>query len=46
MGGWGQNVSGGNWLGLEWIQLAHDRGQRWAAVNAVKNFEFWCDIVS
>jgi hypothetical protein len=36
MGGWDQNVSLGDWLGgVEWIQLAQDRG-RWLAVVNIR----------
>jgi hypothetical protein len=38
MGGWDQNGSYGDWLWhVEWIQLAQDRGQWQAVVNAVIN---------
>jgi hypothetical protein len=36
MVGWDQNGSLGDWLGgVEWIQLAQDRGWWWAFVNTV-----------
>jgi hypothetical protein len=38
-GGWDQNGSYADWLGrgVEWIQLAQDRGRWWAVVNTVMN---------
>jgi len=26
------------WIGMDWIDLAQDRGRLWALVNAVMNF--------
>jgi hypothetical protein len=42
MGGWDQNGSYGDCLGeggVEWIQLAQDRGWWWAFVNMVMNLQ-------
>jgi hypothetical protein len=37
MGGWDQNGSQGDWLGVEWIHLAQDRGRRRSVVHAMVN---------
>jgi hypothetical protein len=39
IGGWDKNVSWRDWLGgVEWTQLAQDRGPWMAVVNVVMNF--------
>jgi hypothetical protein len=34
---WDQNVSWGDWLGVDWIRLAQDRDRWRGVVNAVMN---------